>query len=171
MGWRYFQQLREMGWRLKTLRVDDIFTLRRKKKSKKKIFFSIHPSINIYELGQVKTWKNMKKQINVNPCICVTAKKFDVLDWALKTWSNSIVFTIWGFFLVIVVFITIRVFLLLFLIIGVVCLGCLGCLVYVWGGAWHFKCPRDLFTNRGSVGLTSADRRTSLLSRLQYPVP
>ena len=60
----------------------------------------------------------MKKQINVNPCICVTAKKFDVLDWALKTWSNSIVFTIWGLFLVIVVFITIRVFLLLFLIIG-----------------------------------------------------
>ena len=75
----------------------------------------------------------MKKQVNVNPCICVTAKKFDVLDWALKTWSNSIVFTIWGLFLVIVVFITIRVFLLLFLIIGVVCLGCLGCLVYVWG--------------------------------------
>ena len=33
------------------------------------------------------------------------------------------------------------------------------------------KCPRDLFTNRGSEGLTSADRRTSLLSRLQYPVP
>ena len=44
--------------------------------------------------------------------------------------SNSIVFTIRGFLVLIVVFITIRMFLLLFLIIGVVCLGCL---VYVWG--------------------------------------
>ena len=52
----------------------------------------------------------MKKQLNVNPCICVTAKKLMFWIGLLETWSNSIVFTIWGFFLVIVVIITIRVF-------------------------------------------------------------
>ena len=58
--------------------------------------------------------------------------------------------------------------LLLFLIIGVF-MFLFG--VVLLGGCVTLKCPRDLFTNRGSEGLTSADRRTSLLSRLQYPVP
>ena len=44
----------------------------------------------------------------------------------------------------------------------------------VGGGASNFilmKCPRNLrFTNRWNKGLISVDRRTSLLSYVQYPV-
>jgi len=54
--------------------------------------------------------KKHEKTVKRQPLYLRNSEKIDVLDWALETWSNSIVFTIWGFFLVIVVIITIRVF-------------------------------------------------------------
>ena len=60
-----------------------------------------------------------------------------------------------------------------YLFLGSICYSVvyyiLGCL---FGGVRDILNARAIyFTNRGSVGLTSVDRRTSLLSHLQYPVP
>ena len=54
--------------------------------------------------------------------------------------------------------------------------GCFVVLVFIWVGLfWCWGCgafcPRDLrYTNHRNKGLISVDRRTSLLSHLQYPV-
>ena len=57
----------------------------------------------------------------------------------------------------------------------VIIFGCYCCLLCLLGVRGYFsleKRPRDCgFTNRRNKGLISVDRRTSLLSYLQYPVP
>ena len=147
---------------------------------KKHIHSFIHPCVSTIVMLIIQP-NDLKWIIKVNffspfpPSILNTQRQLLVFHYIEKNWFCFV----WvRFFFKLGVFCYCYICLGLYWVIIYVDMDCLyiECFYFwgvcvVWGGAWHIKCPRDLFTNRGSVGLTSVDRRTSLLSHLQYPVP